>query len=233
MKNRNLIDSFNDAIDGLIQTFRSERNMKIHLIIALLVLLAAIFYNLSRIEFILLYIAMTLVIAAEMINTAIETVIDMIKTEYHPLAKKAKNVAAGAVLITAINALAIGYILFYDKIDKLSLSLISQIKTMPVHVTTASLFIVAIAVVIAKNINRTGTFLRGGMPSGHSALAFSLFTCITLISGNALISTLSIFMALMVLQSRYEAGIHSMGEIIVGAILGIILTILAFQLAKF
>ena len=78
MKNRNLIDSFNDAIDGLIQTFRSERNMKIHLIIALLVLLAAIFYNLSRIEFILLFIAMTLVIAAEMINTAIETIAAMI-----------------------------------------------------------------------------------------------------------------------------------------------------------
>lgn len=233
VKHRNLIDSFNDAIDGLIQAFRSERNMKIHLIIALLVLLAAIFYNLSRIEFILLFIAINFVIAAEMINTAIETIVDMIKKEYHPLAKKAKNVAAGAVLATAINALVIGYILFYDRIDKFSLSLISRIKTTPVHVTAASLLIVAIAVIIAKSINQTGSFLRGGMPSGHSALAFSLFTCITLISGNALISTLSILMALMVLHSRYEAGIHTTKEIIIGAILGILLTILAFQLAKF
>mgnify|MGYP001000214988 FL=1 len=233
MKYRNLIDSFNDAIDGLFQAFRSERNMKIHLFIALLVLLAAIFYHLSRIEFILLVIAITLVVAAEMINTAIETIVDMIQEEYHPLAKKAKNVAAGAVLVTAINALVIGYLLFYDKIDKLSLSLISKIKTMPVHVTAASLLIVAIAVIITKNINKTGTFLRGGMPSGHSALAFSLFTCITLISGNALISTLSILMALMVLHSRYEAGIHTTKEIVIGAVLGIILTIIAFQLAKF
>ena len=232
MKHRNLVDSFNDAIEGLIQTFRSERNMKIHLFIALLVLSAAIFYGLSRIETILLFMAITLVLVAEMINTAIETVIDMVQRDYHPLAKIAKNVAAGGVLVTAINAVVIGYILFYDKIDRLSLTLIRRIKTMPVHITAASLLIVIIAVIIIKNINKTGSFLRGGMPSGHSAIAFSLFTCITLISGNALISTLSILMALMVLHSRYETGVHSKYEVVMGGILGIILTILAFQIAK-
>lgn len=232
MKHRNLVDSFNDAIEGLIHTFRSERNMKIHLFIALLVLSAASFYELSRTETVVLFMAITLVLVAEMINTAIETVIDMVQRDYHPLAKIAKNVAAGGVLVTAINAIVIGYILFYDKIDRLSLTLIRQIKTMPVHITAASLLIVAIAVIIIKNINKTGSFLRGGMPSGHSALAFSLFTCITLISANALISTLSALIALMVLHSRYETGVHSMYEVVAGAILGIMLTILAFQIAK-
>lgn len=232
MKHRNLVDSFNDAIEGLIQSFRSERNMKIHFIIALLVLIAAIFYRLSRIETILLFMAITFVLVAEMFNTAIEAVIDMVQQDYHPLAKIAKNVAAGGVLVTAVNAMVVGYILFYDKFDNLSLNLIRTIKTMPVHITAASLLFVAIAVIIIKSINKTGSFLRGGMPSGHSALAFSLFTCITLISGNALISTLGALMALMVLHSRYEAKVHSIFEVIMGAVLGIILTVLAFQIAK-
>ncbi|NLI60235.1 MAG: phosphatase PAP2 family protein [Clostridiales bacterium] len=232
MKDRNIVDSFNDAIEGLIKAFRSERNMKIHFCIALIVLAAAIFFNLSRIETILIFIAITFVIMAEMINTAIEKVVDMIHEDYHPLAKIAKNVAAGAVLVSAINAMVVGYVLFYDKIDRLSLSLISRIKTMPVHITAASLLIVTIAVIIIKNINKRGTFLRGGMPSGHSALAFSLFTCITLIASNALISGLSMLIALMVLHSRYESGVHTMYEMVIGAILGIILTVLAFQIAK-
>ncbi len=232
MKHRNLVDSFNDAIEGLIQSFRSERNMKIHFIIALLVLIAAIFYRLSRIETILLFMAITFVLVAEMFNTAIEAVIDMVQQDYHPLAKIAKNVAAGGVLVTAVNAMVVGYILFYDKFDNLSLNLIRTIKTIPVHITAASLLFVAIAVIIIKSINKTGSFLRGGMPSGHSALAFSLFTCITLISGNALISTLGALMALMVLHSRYEAKVHSIFEVIMGAVLGIILTVLAFQIAK-
>ncbi len=232
MKHRNIIDSFNDAIEGLIHTFRTERNMKVHFFIALLVLAAAIFCGLSRIETIMLFIAITLVLVAEMVNTAIESIIDMVQQEYHPLAKISKNVAAGGVLITAINAVVIGYILFYDKIDRFSLSLIKRIKTMPVHITAASLILVIIAVIIIKNLNRTGTFLRGGMPSGHSALAFSLFTCITMISGNALISTLSILMALIVLHSRYESKVHSIYEVVMGAVLGIMLTIIAFQIAK-
>ena len=90
------------------------------------------------------------------------------------MAKIIKNVAAGGVLITAINAMVIGYILFYDKIDKISLSFIKQIKTMPVHITAASLIMVVISVIIIKNINKSGTF-RGGMPSGHSALAFLFY----------------------------------------------------------
>ncbi|HZJ58260.1 MAG TPA: diacylglycerol kinase [Clostridia bacterium] len=233
IKRRSLVESFNDAIEGLFHAFRSERNMKIHLIIALIVLSVAVFFQVSRIEIILLFISITLVVVAEMINTAIEIIVDMIKEDYHPMAKIIKNVAAGGVLITAINAVVIGYILFYDKIDKLSLSIIKQIKTMPVHITAASLIMVAISVIIIKNINKTGTFLKGGMPSGHSALAFSLFTCITLISANALLSTLGILMAFMVLHSRYETGIHTMYEIMVGAIIGVILTVLAFQIAKF
>lgn len=231
MKRRGLVNSFNDAIEGLISAFKSERNMRIHFISALLVLSAAVFLGISRIEVILLFITITLVITAEMLNTAIEFVVDMIEEKYHPTAKIIKNIAAGAVLLTAINALIIGYIIFYDKIDSLSLSAIKKIRTIPIHITAASLVIVIIAVIIIKNSNKTGTFLRGGMPSGHSALAFSLFTCITLISSNSLMAALGALMALMVMHSRYETGVHTLFEAVAGAILGVILTVLAFQIA--
>ncbi|NLJ40712.1 MAG: phosphatase PAP2 family protein [Clostridiales bacterium] len=232
MKRRNLVDSFNDAIAGLFHAFKTERNMRIHFFIAFLVLFAAVFYRLSKVEIILLFVAITFVLVAEMVNTALENIIDMVQQDYHPLARIAKNVSAGGVLISALNALVIGYILFYDKIDKPTLLLINRVKALPVHITAASLLAVIIAVIIIKNTNKTGSFLRGGMPSGHSALAFALFTCITLISGNALMSTLSFIMALMVLHSRYETKVHTIKEVIIGAILGIVFTVMVFQIAK-
>src|SRR5690554_6353314 len=104
MKRRSLVGSFNEAIEALFHAFRTERNMRIHLIIALLTLSVAVFFQMSRIEIISLFISITLVVVAEMVNTAVETILDMIKEDYHPMAKIIKNVAAGGVLITAINA---------------------------------------------------------------------------------------------------------------------------------
>ncbi|NLO82681.1 MAG: phosphatase PAP2 family protein [Clostridiales bacterium] len=233
MKSRNMIDSFNAAIKGLLYGFRTEKNIKIHFFIALFTLIAAMLADVTKIEALILFITITMVIAAELINTAIERVVDILHSEYHPLAEVAKNVAAAAVLVTAVNAVMVGYIIFYNRISWFSLSLVRQIRSAPVHITVISLIAVVIIVIIIKSLNYKGNFLRGGMPSGHSALAFSLFTSITLLSGNALISSLSLLMALIVLHSRYETGIHTLTEIIMGAFLGILSTIIIFELLKF
>lgn len=233
MENRNIIDSFNDALMGLIHVVINERNMKIHFVLSAITLSAAIFFGLSKLEMLILFFTITLVIFAEMINTAIEVLIDMVQKEYHPLARIAKDIAAGSVLITALNAIIVGYILFYDKIDKFSLTMITKLKTMPVHITAASIIFVVVLVIIIKYINRAKNIFKGGMPSGHSALAFSLFTSITFVSKDALISTFAFLIALIVLHSRFEAKIHSAFEVFMGAVLGILLTILVFQLTKF
>ena len=107
MKIKNMVDSFNYAIEGLIYTVRTQRNMRIHMIATLLVLTACFFYNLSKIEFLIVLITITMVITAEMVNTAVECAIDATTNYYHPLAKIAKNVAAGAVFVTAITAIVI------------------------------------------------------------------------------------------------------------------------------
>lgn len=230
MKSKNIIESFNNAIKGIIFGFKTERNVKIHFVIAVLVLIAAVLADLSKLEVVLLFITIAVVIAAELFNTAIERLIDMVHPDYHPLAEVAKNMAAGAVLVTAVGAVMVGYIIFYSRINSLSLAFVRRIKNAPIHVTVISLIIIVLMVIMLKSINFKGNFLKGGMPSGHSALAFSLFTSITLLSKNALISSLAMLMALMVIHSRYEAGIHTMAEIIVGAFLGMLLTVIIFEL---
>jgi diacylglycerol kinase (ATP) len=113
---RTLGESFFYAISGILYAFRTQRNIKIHFMTALLAIILSHLLKLSITELLAVSITITLVLAAEMVNTAIETVVDMYTQEYHPLAEAAKNVAAGAVLISAINAVVVGYLIYYKKI---------------------------------------------------------------------------------------------------------------------
>ncbi len=117
VKNGKIFKSFKYAINGLLYSFKSERNIKIHFLVALLVLLLSYFLEFTKTEILILIITISIVIITEMINTAIEQVIDMASnSQYHPLAKIAKDVAAGAVLIAAINAIIVGCILIFKKV---------------------------------------------------------------------------------------------------------------------
>ena len=111
-----IIKAFNAAIEGIIYTFKFERNMKIHYFLAVVVLTASLFLGLKRLEMILLVFAISLVVIAEMFNTAIEKTIDMITDEYHVLAKIAKDVAAAAVLVMSMFSVVIGIIIFLPKL---------------------------------------------------------------------------------------------------------------------
>jgi diacylglycerol kinase (ATP) len=230
MKVRKLIDSFNYAINGIIHAVRTQRNMRIHMIAALLVLTACFFYDLSKFEILLLTITITMVIAAEMFNTAIECAIDLTANYYHPLAKVAKNTAAGAVLITAINAVIVGYILFWDRFNHISLVVIRKIKQSDPYMIFLILIIVCITTLVIKAVFGEGTPLRGGMPSGHSAIAFCLATTIALISEDPLAIVLSYLLAFIVAQSRVDSHVHSIIEVLAGAVFGTLITILLFKI---
>lgn len=230
MKVRKLLDSFNFAIEGIIHALRTQKNMRIHFIIAVSVLVSSLFFNLSRTEIIMLFFAITLVIVLEMINTAIENAIDLFSNHYHPLAKIAKNVAAGAVLIAAVNAVIVGYLLFFDRLKPMAGIVVSKVKQSPPHVTFITFAIVMLTVIAVKAWFGEGTPLKGGMPSGHSAIAFSFATMISLITADTLIATLSYLMALLVAQTRIEADVHSLYETIMGAVLGTAITALIFRL---
>ncbi|MGY0372400.1 diacylglycerol kinase [Clostridium sp. JNZ J1-5] len=229
-KVKKLVDSFNYAIEGMIYTVRTQRNMKIHMVSALIVLSACFFYDLSKLELLILTITITMVLVCEMINTAVECAIDATTNYYHPLAKIAKNVAAGAVLITAINSVLVGYIIFWDRLLPFTFIVINKIKDSNPYMIFLSLVIVSLATVIAKAIFGEGTPLKGGMPSGHSAIAFSISTTIALLTAEPTVIILSYIMAFIVAQSRVDSEVHSIFEVIVGGIFGTLLTLLIFKI---
>lgn len=107
-----IIQSFCYAVRGVITAYREERQMKIHTLAAVTAIVCGIMADLSRAEWAILALTIAMVIALELVNTAVERIVDMVTEEYHPLAEKAKDVAAGAVLVGAIAAVIVGICLF-------------------------------------------------------------------------------------------------------------------------
>jgi diacylglycerol kinase (ATP) len=230
MKNRSLIDSFNNALNGIISTFKSERNMKIHIAATVLVLVLSLFYDLTRLEFIIVCIAIALVIICELLNTAIEVLTDTLIGIYHPRAKVGKDTAAGAVFISALLSIIVAYFIFFDRVSTSLESGIVRIKQAPMHMTVIAIVVTMAAVLILKMVFKKGTPFSGGMPSGHSAIAFSAVTAAALYSNNSAITILFLIVALLVVQSRLEGKIHNVLELLTGAVIGFLVTLLLFQI---
>ncbi|NLW21975.1 MAG: phosphatase PAP2 family protein [Tissierellia bacterium] len=232
MKSKNLIESFNHAISGIIQALKREKNMKIHFIIAVLVIILSLFFDFTRIELLLLFLSISFVLMAEMINTAIERTIDLITKRPHPLARLAKDIAAGGVLIAAINSLVVGYLLFFDRLNPYTDLVLHRIKNSPIHLTFIALVLVILLTIGIKTVFYTGkgTPFQGGVISGHAAISFCVATIIAFIGNNMLISTLSYLLAVLVGESRIEGRIHSLIEVVLGALLGILVGVLIFQI---
>ena len=112
---RKRIESFKHAIRGIRMVLSSEKNMQIHLIFVILVVFFGLLFCISPVEWMICLLAFGLVMGAEMINTAIETVVDLVSPDYHELAGKAKDIAAGAVLITSVFAASVGLVIFVPR----------------------------------------------------------------------------------------------------------------------
>ena len=228
-----LIQSFNYAFEGIIHVLRTQRNMRIHFSIAVVVLIAGLAVDVSRLELIALLLAIAFVLIAEMINTAVEATIDVATTSFDPMAKLAKDIAAGAVLIATVNAIAIGYLVFSGQVSNRSERVLDKLRDAPAKLTLISLVIVIIIVIATKAISGRGTPLRGGLPSGHAAIAFAGWMAATYVLSDHqhrfLISTLTFIMALLVAQTRVEAGVHSTLEVAYGGLLGALVTLVLFQ----
>ena len=109
-------NSFKYAIAGIREVFDSQVNMKIHFVIACMCVVAGFYFSLSHIEWCLIVVAIMAVFSAELFNTSIEHLTDLVSPEHHPLAGKAKDAAAGGVLIAAVGALIIGLLVFLPKV---------------------------------------------------------------------------------------------------------------------
>lgn len=233
-RSKSLLESFNFAFEGIIHVVRYERNLRVHFAIALGVIIAAVAFDVTRMELIALLLAIAFVLIAEMLNSALEAVVDLVTPSVEPLAKIAKDVAAGAVLIATVTAVAIGYLVFSEAVAERSSHLLDSLSHAPADLTLVALFVTIILVIAAKALTGRGTPLRGGLPSGHAAVAFAGWMAATLIlhdSGHRfLISSLTFIMALLVAQTRVESGVHSTLEVAIGGVLGSLVTLTFFQL---
>jgi diacylglycerol kinase (ATP) len=148
------------------------------------------------------------------------------------MAKLAKDIAAGAVLIASVNALAVGYIVFAGKLADRSSQLLDRLREAPAEITLVALVLTIILVIATKAYTGRGTPLRGGIPSGHAALAFAAWVAATYVAGSDhrfLVSSLALIMAILVAQTRVESGVHSALEVTFGALVGALATLVVFQ----
>lgn len=104
--------SMKHAVDGIIFTIKSERNFQIHLVLLTLTIIAGLFFNITTIEWLFVVVISSMVLFAELINTAVERTLDWLEPNHHDVVKIVKDVCAGAVLVCAIGAFIMGIIIF-------------------------------------------------------------------------------------------------------------------------
>ncbi|HVN68966.1 MAG TPA: diacylglycerol kinase [Candidatus Binatia bacterium] len=224
--------SFHHAFEGIIYATRTQKNMRVHFLIAALVLLATLILRLDRYYVVATVTLVSLVLSLELMNTAIESLVDLLTVAHHPLAKTAKDAAAGAVLVAAVGAALCAYLIFYQGIISGGARVFAAVQAVPANVALISLAVVAIATVVTKARARRGSALQGGAVSGHAALAFAAATMLALFYQKPLAAILAYFVAFLVAQSRVEARIHRPFEVFWGAILGTLAALAIYVLVR-
>ncbi len=224
--------SFNHAFAGIMYAARTQPNMRAHLIISLLVILAALILRLGRDYVVDLVVIIAVVLALELLNTAVESIVDLLTVTHHPLAKTAKDAAAGAVLVASVAAVVVGYLVFYQGLINGGQRVYEAVASVPSNIAFVVLTVVAIATIFAKAWVGRGSALQGGAISGHAALAFAAATLLAFLYQRPLAALLAYFVAFLVAQSRVEAKIHSTGEVVAGSVLGTVVALAVYLLAR-
>ena len=233
--NRNFIQACNNAVNGIVYSATTQSNIKKELILGTLVMILSLFYNFSSAEFLCLTFAVFFVIFAELINTAIETIVDLLVDVYHPKAKIAKDIGAGAVVLSAVNAVIVAYFLFFKETDitKISNSIFSHMIASPVHLAFVGLILVIIAIIVMKAAVAEKKMISGVeakfIPSGQSALAFAILTAIWINSKSPVIFCLALVLSILVVGNRMN-DTRTFGEVIFGAFMGTLIILMVYGL---
>lgn len=235
MAGRDIVGPFRVAFEGIVHTFRTQRHMRIHLYVTLVIVLGAMVMNLRLRYILMLMFIITFVLVAEMFNSAIEATVDLVSDKYHPLAKFAKDISAGAVLITTIMAIIVGSMIAIgeDQWERIRISLTSEsIGATFIQRMLAGAFLVFVVVVVGKGLGKHGEVTKGGLVSGHAAYGFFAATSVFYLTDNLTVGAIAVLLAIMVAQSRWEAKIHSIFELTLGATVGVILGLLCFGISQ-
>ncbi|MBV8375015.1 MAG: diacylglycerol kinase [Candidatus Eremiobacteraeota bacterium] len=224
--------SFHHAFEGILYATRTQPNMRVHFVIAAAVLLATLVLRLDRLYVVAVIILVAMVLSLELLNTAVEAIVDLLTVAHHPLAKTAKDAAAGAVLIAAVASVLAGYLIFYQGIVSGGTRVFEAVAAVPANVALIVLAVVGIATVFAKARVGRGSALQGGAVSGHAAVAFAAATMIAFFYQRPLPALLAYLVAALVAQSRVEARIHSVFEVLWGGVLGSVVALAIYVLVR-
>ena len=227
---RRWIDSTNNAIEGILYAAKTQKHLRYHFYVATIVLILSYILGVESKDFLFITFAIILVLLAEMFNTALEYIIDILSPEYTIKARIVKDVAAGTVLITAFGAVVIGYIILSPYVTRAFTTGLAVAKYSKGEIALIATTLVLILVIILKTYLGRGHPLRGGMPSGHAAIAFSIWVTITYITENFVASLLTFIMAVAISQSRIGVKAHRPIEVILGALMGAGVTFLLFKI---
>ena len=227
---RQWLRSANFAIEGILYAAKTQRHLRYHFFAAVAVLLVSYILGVTKTEFLIISLSVIAVILAEMFNTAIEAVVDIISPGQSEKARVAKDMAAGAVLVTAFGAAVIGYIILFPYLQDVFKDGLHVTKHSKEEITGIAFILVLMLVVITKTYFGKGLPLRGGMPSGHSALAFSAWVATTYLTENFVASLLSFVIAVIIAHSRVVTRAHTVWEVVLGSLMGALVTFLLFRL---
>lgn len=226
-KNRTILESFNNAVSGIFFAIRYERNLRIHFVLGALCLFYSFFLPLNFTERALVVFAIAFVIVTELLNTAIEHVIDhFISVLHDPMIKVVKDLSAGAVFCAAINAVFIGYFILYQKSTIYITHFVDFVRKLQANTIVITPLFIMVMVIVLKLVTKSGSPFRGGFPSGHAAFSFTVFALTVLYSNHHLITVLVFILAFFVSKSRIDLAIHSVWQVVSGALLGFFGTLL-------
>lgn len=225
-----LINSSNYAIEGILYAIQTERHVKIHLIAAFTVLVFAFAIGIQKNDFIDVVLICCIVIVAEMFNTAIEVIVDMVSPHHSEGARIAKDIAAGAVLICAIAAVVIGYIIFYPYFCNIYLNGFKLASHYGEYVAVLSFMVVMIIIVAIKIYVGHEHPLRGGGASGYAALSFSAWVSLVIMIPQHWIGWILLIPILGISSQRLYKKLHSPLEVLVGILIGSTVTFFLFKL---
>ena len=225
---RRWVFSVNNAIEGILHAAKTQRHVRYHLYSAGTVLMLSYLLGVERTDFLMVSVVVVLVLLAEMVNTAIEYIVDIVSPHQSEGARIVKDVAAGAVLITAVGAAVIGYIILFPYFSRSFETGIYIAKHSKQEIALISIILTVILVVVLKAYFGKGHPLSGGMPSGHSAIAFSVWIAVTYITESFSASLLCFLLAVLIAQSRVSVNAHTPFEVVVGSVIGAGITLLLF-----
>ncbi|WP_068774382.1 diacylglycerol kinase [Paenibacillus sp. FJAT-26967] len=224
---RRFLRGFRFAYEGIKYAFDTQRNMKFHFLVAFLVFLASVILGLPHWDVLFLLLAVVLVVMTELINTAVEKAVDLAMPEQHPLAKIAKDTAAGAVLVAALFAVVVGMVVFYGPVDRLLRQAQSTASAnMPGMVWTLVALVMLVTLVIETRFSDRGKLVR---PSLLSAVLTALATLISSLSGQTIVTLLSYTLAGLALMVLAEKKHRALPSMLLGAVIGIAITLIAWM----